>query len=274
MTAVQALIGQDMSLNRSLKYCGMFKRQWYWKPKARKPKANAGIVEAIRTIRGERQFYGAKRIAAEASRRLGMPVNRKLVQRVYKRLGWGTPAEPKEPKSRWKPIIAVRPNQVWETDITYVWCGAVDGWCYCFNVLDIFTRQWLSYRFDTLATNDVAIESIVEAVSAARPECANLTLQCDNGSQYTSRNFRKAVSLLGIHLKFIWNHTPQQNGHIESFHNTLKREYIWPHDFANYQEAEAVIAEAFRDYNQDRLHSALRYVPPKEFLTSWEETHK
>ena len=166
------------------------------------------------------------------------------------------------------------PNQVWEADITYVWCGAVDGWCYCFNVLDIFTRQWLSYRFDTLATNDVAIESIVEAVSAAKPECANLTLQCDNGSQYTSRNFRKAVSLLGIHLKFIWNHTPQQNGHIEPFHNTLKREYIWPHDFANYQEAEAVIAEAFLDYNQDRLHSALRYVPPKEFLTSWEETHK
>ena len=137
----------------------------------------------------------------------------------------GQPAEPKEPKSRWKPIIAVRPNQVWETDITYVWCGAVDGWCYCFNVLDIFIRQWLSYRFDTLATNDVAIESIVEAVSAAKPECANLTLQCDNGSQYTSRNFRKAVSLLGIHLKFIWNHTPQQNGHIESFHNTLKQEY-------------------------------------------------
>ena len=97
----------------------------------------------------------------------------------------------------------------------------------------------------------MAIESIVEAVSAAKPECANLTLQCDNGFQYTSRNFRKAVSLLGIHLKF-----------------------IWPHDFANYQEAEAVIAEAFRDYNQDRLHSALRYVPPKEFLTSWEETHK
>ena len=69
-----------MSLNKSLKYCGMFKRQWYWKPKARKPKANAGIVEAIRMIREERQFYGAKRIAAEASRRLGMPVNRKLVR--------------------------------------------------------------------------------------------------------------------------------------------------------------------------------------------------
>ena len=61
---------------------------------------------------------------------------------------------------------------------------------------------------------------------------------------------------------------------IESFHGTLKREYIWPHDFANYQEAEAIISEAFRDYNQARLHSALKYVPPDEFLTTWEAEHK
>ena len=41
---------------------------------------------------------------------------------------------------------------------------------------------------------------------------------------------------MGISLKFILAHTPEQYGHIESFHNTLKREYIWPHDFANYQQ--------------------------------------
>ena len=54
----------------------------------------------------------------------------------------------------------------------------------------------------------------------------------------------------------------------------LKQEYIWPHDFANYQEAEAVIAEAFRDYNQVRLHSALKYVPPEDLHASWKAEHK
>lgn len=166
------------------------------------------------------------------------------------------------------------PNQVWETDITYVWCGPVDGWCYCFNVLDIFTRQWISYRFDTLATADIAVESLVEAVAAARPDCSKLTLQCDNGSQYAGKKFRKAASILGINLKFIRTRTPEQNGHIEAFHGTLKREYIWPHDFANYQQAEAVITEAFRDYNRNRLHSAVQYVPPDEFLASWEARYK
>ncbi len=29
------------------------------------------------------------------------------------------------------------------------------------------------------------------------------------------------------------------------------------------------MAEAFRDYNRNRLHSALKYVPPDEFTASW-----
>ena len=132
----------------------------------------------------------------------------------------------------------------------------------------------MAYRFNTLATADIAVESLVEAVAVAKPDCSRLTLQCDNGSQYAGKKFRKAASLLGIGLKFIRIHTPEQNGHIESFHNTLKREYIWPHDFSNYQQAEAVISEAFRDCNRNRLHSALKYVPPAEFLASWEAAHK
>lgn len=44
-------------------------------------------------------------------------------------------------KVRWTPIKTDRPNEVWEMDIAHVWCGQVDGWCFCFNVLDIFTRQ-------------------------------------------------------------------------------------------------------------------------------------
>ena len=274
MTIVQSLIQHKMSLNRALNLCGVTKKRWYYKPKQRELTINLDMLRMIQDIREERPFYGTRRIAAEMSRRLGRVVNRKTVRRIYKKMGWNKPGQIQAAKTRWTPIKAERPNEVWETDITYVWCGPVDGWCYCFNILDIFTRQWIAYRFSTLATADVAIESLVEAVAVAKPDCSKLTLQCDNGSQYTGKKFRKAVSLLGIRLKFIRTHTPEQNDHIESFHSTLKREYIWPHDFVNYQGAEAVISEAFRDYNRARLHSSLKYVPPNEFLASWEERHK
>ena len=62
--------------------------------------------------------------------------------------------------------------------------------------------------------------------------------------------------------------------HIVSFHGTLKREYIWPHGLANYQQAEAVIPEAFRDCSRNRPHSALKYVQPDEFVASCEAEHK
>ena len=74
---------------------------------------------------------------------------------------------------------------------------------------------------------------------------------------------------IGKH-EFIWKNTPEQNGHVESFHKTLKKEYIWPREFESYQDAEAALVEAFEDYNNDRIHSALGYLTPTEFATKWE----
>ena len=264
------MVDQGMSLNGALRTCEVSKQRWYWRKKTREPRTDADLLGMILEIRKRRPFYGTRRVAAELARSLGRPVNRKRVGRAHHLTGWSRPAPSKaDAKAHWKPIKAARPNQVWQIDTTCVWCGQADGWCYCFNILDVFTRRWIAYRFDTPATADIAVDSLVEAVATAKPDCSGLAIQCDNGSQYAGKKFRKAASRLGIRLKFIWKSTPQQNGHIESFHGTLKREYIWPHDLANYQQAEAVISEAFRDYNRNRLHSALKYVPPDEFTASW-----
>ena len=117
-----------------------------------------------------------------------------------------------------------------------------------------------------MATADVAIESLVEVVAVAKIDCSKLTPQYDSSSQYAGKKFQKVASLLDTHLGFTRTYTPGQNGHIKSFYSTLKREYIRPHDFSNYQEAETVISEAFRNCNRSKLHSALKYVPPDEFL--------
>ena len=142
-------------------------------------------------------------------------------------------------------------------------------------MVDCFTRKWIAYAFDVHATRDVAIDSITNAVAAEKPNCSRLRLRTDNGNQYTSRDFRRAVQALGIGKhEFIWKNTPEQNGHVESFHKTLKKEYIWPHEFANYQEAEKIIAEAIADYNKERIHSSIGYMTPAEFAELWEMTNK
>ena len=265
-----------MSLNSALRYTGVSKCAWYYKPKTRDAKLDEGIADAVSRISIKRPTYGTRRMAAQVSRELGRPVNRKQIQRIYRKMGYIEPQKTKNEiihtgRRLFKPKA---PNQLWETDITYVWCGT-DGWCYCFNVIDCYTRKWVAYVFDADATRDVAIKSITNAIAAEKPECSQLRLRTDNGNQYTSQDFRKAVKALGIGKhEFIWKNTPEQNGHVESFHKTLKKEYIWPCEFASYQEAEQAIAEAFADYNNERIHSAIKYLTPAEFDTQWRETHK
>ncbi|MDR4492293.1 MAG: integrase core domain-containing protein [Candidatus Nitrosocosmicus sp.] len=168
-----------------------------------------------------------------------------------------------------------------EVDLTYIH-GGLDGWGYLFNVFDIFTRELVDYCFDlSTAVKENAIISIENAlVSRSEIKAINNnnnndkpTIRADNGSLYTSKVFRKSMSVLGLKMEHIACNTPEQNGHIESFHKTLKKEYIWSCDFHTYQEAEIAIRDAFVDYNQDRIHSSLGYLTPNEFISKWKQEH-
>ena len=72
-----------------------------------------------------------------------------------------------------------------------------------------------------------------------------------------------------IKLEYIYVNTPEQNGHIESFHKTLKKEYVWPREFADLRETRRAILGAFDDYNNSRIHSSLGYLTPSEFAETW-----
>ena len=273
MTAVQEMVRQDASLTKALKWCGVTRKRWYYKPKARKTAVDPDMLQMIQQIREERALLRDQKNGRGSVQKAWHAGQPQTCTAHIQENGLGSAGAPQSTKTRWKHVKATRPNQIWETDITYIWCGPADGWCYCLNVLDIFTRQWIAYRLSTLATTDVArvTSGCCLCRQAGLPDAYPPVRQ---RSQYASKKFRKSMSLLGTSLAFIRTHTPEQNGHIESFHGTLKLEYIWPHDFANYQEAEAVIAAAFRDYNQARPHSALKYVPPDEFMATWDAEHK
>ena len=226
----------------------------------------------IMEIAEKKPTYGTRRMAAQLTRQSELPVNRKKVTRIYQKLGWSTPGRRKSEiiRSNKKVPKPTAPNQFWEADMSYVWCGR-DGWCYSFNVIDVFTRQWMGFAFDTRAARHAAIMSITNAVAARDPDPARLTIRVDNGSQYTSRDFRGSVGALGATLDYIYVNTPQQNGHIESFHKTPKKEYVWPREFQNVEEAEVTRLDALDDYNRNRIHSSLGYLTPDEFAKRWEK---
>ncbi len=68
---------QQMSLAKSLKYAGVSKCAWYYKPTTREVRLDQGIVDAVSSISAKRPTYGTRRMAAQISREMGVPVNRK-----------------------------------------------------------------------------------------------------------------------------------------------------------------------------------------------------
>ena len=84
--------------------------------------------------------------------------------------------------------------------MTYIHCG-MDGWCYCFNVIDVFTREWIAYIFDTAATAHTAVQSVLKAVSSVK-DISHLRLRTDV-SVHVVPNY--------IHLQVNFSQTIAQN---------------------------------------------------------------
>lgn len=276
MRAVKLMLERRMSLRKALAYSGCSRKTYYYEPRKRAIRLDPSIVSATEKIALARPSYGTRRMAAMLSRELHAPVNRKRVQRIYRALNWIEPSLKKKDIIRAASNLVVPqvPYELWEADFTYIWCG-VDRWCYLFSVLDVFSREWAGYAFDTRARSDNSIMSVNNAL-ATHPgiDVSKLTLRVDNGSQYTSRRFTESMKALGLRVEYIFADTPEQNGNIESFHGRMKREYIWTREFRDYQEAEVAMADAFVDYNERRIHSSLGYKTPNEFLSEWRMTHQ
>ena len=106
-----------------------------------------------------------------------------------------------------------------------------------------------------------AIRSVENAVLMAFNGTVpkGLVLRTDNGLQYISHEFRSAMKRLGIRLEYIQKHTPEDDGDIESFHNSIKTDHIWPNEFMDFNDASIEMGEAFYDYNEFRPHSSIDY---------------
>lgn len=123
------MVDAGVSLREALRLAGCSRKMYYYKPReeerTRFVAPDPLIVERVERLILERPSYGARRIAAQLSRELDVPINRKRVQRVFRMLGYTEPAKTKSEIIRAKDRApkASQPFELWQTDLTYLWCG-------------------------------------------------------------------------------------------------------------------------------------------------------
>lgn len=161
------------------------------------------------------------------------------------------------------------PNQVWTTDITYIHT-VYDSTLYLITFIDQFSKKVVGwYLGRTQKATDIEI-ALQDAIKKRKP-LPGLIIHSDKGSQFRSKLYRKLLA--ENHFIFSYtslNHSCDENTAQESFHASLKKEWLSTKTLYHYEDAYQHIfnyIEGF--YNPKRLHSSLGYLSPISFEKSY-----
>jgi len=158
---------------------------------------------------------------------------------------------------------ATAQNQVWVSDITYVWTP--EGWLYLAVVRDLFSRQVVGWAMSHCLGQDMVLQALRQAVLRRGP-VPGLIFHSDQGVQYACQAFRELLAQLRIIQSMSGKGNCYDNAVAESFFHTLKTELVYFENYQTREEAKSSIFEYIEVfYNRQRRHSALNYVSPVNF---------
>ena len=189
------------------------------------------------------------------------------VYRILKEVDLVCPWRRRAKRAKAQEEKASRPDQRWSTDLMHVQVGARIYYFVAF--LDEYSRYIVHHELllgmDGLTVSlaaQVAIETLPKGPDG-KPTVTPL-IRSDNGSCYISKEFRVVLQENGLGHHRIRPHCPEENGLMERANRTF-REGLEGEELTDLLTAEHVIARLVRRYNEERLHSALGYLPPREF---------
>lgn len=157
------------------------------------------------------------------------------------------------------PAKPTRPHERWHTDLMYL--RVEDSWYFLVTVLDAYSRYVVHWELlTTMTASDVrlVLQQALERTGAT-PK-----LVADNGSQFTTAEFKDLVRRFSVeHIRIRTCH-PESNGLVERFHRST-RDALADTELRTLARARELIAAWVTEYNEQRLHAGLGYLTPADF---------
>ena len=129
-------------------------------------------------------------------------------------------------------FTALRPDEFWVADITYV--PAREGFLYLTVVVNAFSRRVVGWAMRDRLKAELVLEALEMAVRGRRP--CKMVRHSDHGSQYTWVGFGKRCREAGVMMSMGTVGDCYDNALCESFFATLECELLWRGKFADRAE--------------------------------------
>lgn len=286
-----------MTVKKALHIVGLSKHQYYYKSKQGRPGKGPSTSVSKLTDEGEQVsisnemmvdemisiqltpelYYGYRAMTKELNMR-GYIVNHKKIYRLMDlyHLLQDKSSKTKRNYVKYRTVSPDHPLQYLEMDIKFQWVEQHQRFAFILTVIDCFTRYTLAWTVaysikqeqvkelwntiikDYLQPNDMLNKQI------------NIELRNDNDSRFAAKSVQQYFCENHINQVFTHPYTPQENGHIESFHAILSRSLL-DRRFKTINELEAHLNKFYNSYNNIRLHGSLDHLPPSLFWQLWND---
>lgn len=154
-----------------------------------------------------KQNYGAPKIAKELQKN-GEVIAERTVGKYMKEMGikaqwikpWTVTTKDSDFSNKLHNLLDQRfnpdrPNAVWCSDITYIWTR--EGFVYLPSIMDLFSRKIIAWTL----SKTMEVSSVIDTINKAKARRSTdlpLILHSDRGSQYLSREYKKATEKMQL----------------------------------------------------------------------------
>ncbi len=291
-------IGMGMKRDDTLRICGVSKHQYYnpvkaggsrgIKPSVSTPWINeAGDLELVDNEKVTDRMISIKsdpntdygyRAMTAALMLLGYIINHKKVYRLMKeyQLLHDRYNRTKRTFVKYRRVAPLGPLLVLEMDIKLQWVIGHNRYAFILTIIDCFTRDvlywtvaysikqeqikqaWESIIINYLQPNDMLKKGI------------DIEVRNDNDTRFTANLVQEYFKDNHLNQVFTHPYTPQENGHIESFHAILGRS-LEGKDFGEINDLEKHLKHFYSTYRNVRLHGSLDHLCPTTFWKLWNQ---
>lgn len=183
--------------------------------------------------------------------------------------GWGLSCRIHPNRLR-RHFLQDSPNKAWCSDSTYIAVGGT--WHYVCAIIDLYSRKVVGWGVSDVLTPGF-VKRVFENAFNDRGQPQNLLFHSDQGKEFTSYEFEKRLSELGVQQSFSRPGSPLDNAVAESFFYLMKVEKIGHKSYTSMDELKADVEEYIRFFNEERVHTRLDIKTPCEVEREYNEKH-